>query len=271
MSYIKKLAVFNCVAFIGTILINTLANLIPFNGLTTGELSALYPNLFVPAGITFSIWGVIYSLLGIFTAYQLIVAFKTKDSVVTFIHKIGYWNILLGVGNMLWVILWHYRYVGASVIIMVLMLISLIFIYNNLSIGRAAASKKEVFLVHINFSVYLGWISVATIANVTAFLVSINWQGFGIPEAIWTVILMVVSLALGLYFLHMRRDIFYSAVIAWAFIGIYLKRTAAGTEAVRSVITMSIIGISVLAILIILALLRKRAYIFTDVLPSSRK
>jgi len=264
MNYTKKLAIFNVIIFIGTVIVNVLANIIPINGITTGELSDLYPNLFVPAGITFSIWGLIYLLLGIFTVYQLLVALKSNYGQNTFVDDIGIWNIVLGIGNMLWILLWHYKYVGLSVIVMIVMLLSLIVIYKKLQIGRGVSPKKEVFLVHINFSVYLGWISIATIANITAFLVDINWNGLGIAPSTWTVIVMSVGMMLALFFIYRNQDIFYALVVNWAFLGIYLKRTAPGVEAVRPVITWSIIGMIVLTATILFAIIKRRVYIFNN-------
>lgn len=260
MNYTKKLAIFNLLVFIGTIIMNALANVLPINGITTGEISDLYPNLFVPAGITFSIWGIIYTLLGIFTVYQLIVAFNSKDGEETFVNKIGIWNIVLGIGNMIWILVWHYTYVGLSVIIMISMLISLIIIYKRLDIGKAVKKKSEVFLVDITFSIYLGWISIATIANITAFLVDINWYGFGIAPEIWTVVLMTVGIILGLIFVYFYKDIFYALVIDWALLGIYLKRTAEGTTAIRLVITWSIVSMIIISLAILLAIFKKRIY-----------
>jgi len=264
MNLTKKLAILNVIIFISTVIVNALANLIPINGITTGELSDLYPNLFVPAGITFSIWGLIYLLLGIFTVYQLLIAFKSKYSLNSFVGDIGIWNIVLGIGNMLWIFLWHYKYVGISVIVMIVMLLSLIVIYRKLQIGQGVSSKKERLLVHINFSIYLGWISIATIANITAFLVDINWSGLGIAPSTWTVIVMSVGMILALIFIYHNKDVFYALVVNWAFLGIYLKRTAPGVEAVRLVITWSIIGMIVLTAVIIYAFINKRIYIFNE-------
>jgi len=262
MNSTKRLAIFNLLVFIGTVVMNILANLLPLNDLTTGEVSALYPNLFTPAPITFSIWGLIYTLLGIFTVYQLIVAFKAKEGTETFVDRIGIWNIVLGLGNMLWILAWHYLYVGLSVIIMLIMLISLIIIYRNLGIGHTVKDKLEVFLVHINFSIYLGWISIATIANITAFLVSINWNGLGISSKIWTVIVMTVGIVLGLLFIYLYRDIFYALVIDWALLGIYLQRTAEGTALIPSIILWATAGMIIITLAVIIAILRKWVYIF---------
>lgn len=262
MSITKKLAIINVLVFVGTIIMNTLANLLPINNLTTGEVSELYPNLFTPAGITFSIWGLIYTLLGIFTVYQFIIAFRTRAEEITFVDEIGIWNAVLGLGNMLWILAWHYLLIGTSVIIMLIMLFSLIMIYLRLHIGRGKKKKLEVFLVHINFSIYLGWISIATIANITAFLVAINWQGFGISPVIWTLVVMSVGILLALLFIYLHGDIFYALVVNWALLGIYLKRTAEGTSAIRPIITLSILGIIIITFAVILAFIKKRVYIF---------
>ncbi|MDR5658003.1 tryptophan-rich sensory protein [Serpentinicella sp. ANB-PHB4] len=260
----RVLSIFNLLVFIGTIVVNFLANQLPINNLTTGEISALYPNLFTPAGFTFSIWGLIYTLLGIFTVYQLIVAFNTKKKEQTFVDKIGIWNIILGIGNMSWIFAWHYLYIGTSVIIMLVMLISLIMIYRNLGIGKGSKPKKEIYFVFINFSVYLGWISIATIANITTFLVSIDWNGFGISQPFWTVIVMSIGIILGLLFIFKHNDIFYGLVINWALFGIYITRTSEGTVSIPSIIACSVIGIVIISICIIYALIRKSAYIFNN-------
>ncbi|SET79224.1 hypothetical protein SAMN05660297_03519 [Natronincola peptidivorans] len=258
----RSLAILNAVAFIGTITMNVLANLLPINDLTTGEVSALYPNLFTPAGLTFAIWGLIYTLLGIFTFYQLVKAFRRRLYKDNFIQDIGLWNFILGLGNMIWILAWHYLYVGVSVIIMLVMLTSLIIIYRRLEIGKDTRNLKEILLVHISFSVYLGWISVATIANITAFLVAIDWQGFGISPVTWTIVVMTIAILLGLLYILKNQDIFYAAVIIWALFGIYLQRTAEGILPILAIIITSIIGMILLGIVGLAAILKRRAYIF---------
>ncbi|QUH27251.1 hypothetical protein HZR23_07295 [Serpentinicella alkaliphila] len=254
------IGILNVFIFIGTIVVNGLANIIPINNMTTGEVADLYPNLFVPAGITFSIWGLIYFLLGIFTVYQLYIAFKSNINTPSFVDKIGIWNIVLGLSNMMWILFWHYLFVSISVIIMLIMLLSLIIIYRRLQIGKGNSSQMEVLLVHINFSIYLGWISIATIANITAYLVDINWDGLGIPSSIWTLALMSVGVFLSLIFIYVYRDVFYALVVNWAYLGVYLKRTSPTVMPVRSVITWSIICIILLTTAIVFAVLKKRIY-----------
>lgn len=161
------LAVSNLVAFTGVLVVNGLANALPINNRTTGELSDQYPNLFVPAGLTFSIWGAIYILLAVFTVYGLKTAIR-KDAEAQFIDRIGIWFFLSCIVNTGWVFAWHYEAVTISLLLMLALLSCLLLIYLRLHIGDRNGSRKEKFCIHLPVSVYLGWITIATIANVTA-------------------------------------------------------------------------------------------------------
>ncbi len=225
--YMRKIRfqIVNIIGFGGMIIVNFLANYLPINGKTTGELSAQYPNLFVPAALTFAIWGVIYLLLAFFVIFQAKDLFKkSKDMNIYFINDIGWLFFVSSLANMAWIFAWHYEKVILSLIIMIILLFSLIKIYLNLNIGREKVTKKIKYLVHLPFSVYLGWITVATIANVTAVLVHLGWNGFGISEVFWTVLVIAVATIITLVILSTRGDIFYSLVIIWAFLGIVIKR-----------------------------------------------
>ncbi len=239
---IKAWALLNLVGFIGTIIVNALAITLPINNRTTQELSDFYPNLFVPIGLTFSIWSIIYLLLLIFIVHQLRFAFrKSSNPRNNFIDKIGPWFLISCVANMLWIIAWHYEIVWLSLLIMFCILGSLIAIYESLEIGRSSAKKEEKVLVHIAFSVYLGWISIATIANFTALLVNYKWGGFGIEDYGWAIALIAIGAGLGLRMLTFRKDIFYALVVAWAFYGIYLKQSM-GTETENLYVTYAALG-----------------------------
>lgn len=252
--------ILNLLGFIGVIVVNTLANALPINGITTGQLSDLYPNLFVPAGLTFAIWGLIYLLLAVFSVYQLVCAFGSNSSQGDFIDKIGIWFFVSCLANMAWIFVWHYQWVFLSLVIMLTILGSLIAIYQNLGIGNSSASNREKYLVHLPFSIYLGWISIATIANVTTVLVDTGWNGFGISEAIWAVVMIVIGTALTFRMLLSRNDIFYSLVVVWAFLGIWLKRSSAGVDPVQIVIWTSLIGLILILVGIILQVARRRVY-----------
>ncbi len=214
----------NIILVIVTIIINGLANVLPIGGKYTGELSDNIPNLFVPAGITFSIWGIIYVLTIIFAVYLAKDLFKTEKTTKPFLEKISYFFILASLANIIWIFLWHYEQVVLSLLAMILLFASLLLIYLRLNIGIEAVSIKEKLFIHVPISVYIGWITVATIANVTSVLVTIGWDGFGISEELWTIIVLIVALIITILILIKRRDFAYCAVIIWALIGIYLKR-----------------------------------------------
>jgi hypothetical protein len=216
----KYLQIINIISFLTILIVNILANTLPINGKNTGELSDLYPNLFVPAGYVFSIWFVIYLLLLGFTIYQA--SPKRRES--EFINKIGYFFGISSLANMIWIFMWHYEIVPLSLLAMIILLGSLIIIYLRLDIGRNVPPREEKIFVQLPFSIYLGWITVATIANVVALLVSINWGRFGISEVTWTVGIISVAIILTLINVQKRGDIGYSMVIIWTLGGIIVKQ-----------------------------------------------
>ena len=220
----QVLQISNIIAYFIMIFFNALSGTGVFNNQTIGEVSDEYPNLFTPAGITFSIWSVIYLFLLIYVFYQARDVFKDQKEEMPFLDQISFFFILSCVFNSLWLIVWLYDLVLLSVVIMILLLLSLMAIYLRLNIARGDLNKKEKIIIWTPFSLYLGWITVATIANVTVFLVSINWDGFGIAPFIWTVIVIIVALVLTLTILYTRKDLVYPLVTIWALIGIIIRR-----------------------------------------------
>jgi hypothetical protein len=238
----------NLAAFLATIAINAMANALPINGRTTGELSDLYPNLFVPAGLTFSIWGIIYLLLAVFSIYQIAAPIRTSAE---FLRSIGPLFIIASAANIGWIYLWHYQRVSASLLLMLVLLASLLGIYLRLGIGVGAASWRQKLLVQLPFSVYLGWITVATIANVTVVLVHVGWNRFGASQELWTVVVLIVAALITLAVLFTRNDPFFALVILWAFVGILIKRLAVDSPPSRAIIitlavSMGVIGVALL-------------------------
>jgi len=221
---LQLLQVGNIIIVILTIIVNGLANILPIGGKYTGELSDNIPNLFVPAGITFAIWGIIYVLIILFAIYLEKDLFKKETTTKPFLEKISYFFILANLANIIWIFLWHYEQILLSLLAMLLLFVSLLVIYLRLNIGIEKISIKEKLFIHVPISVYIGWITVATIANVTAVLVTIGWDGFGISEEIWTILVLIVATIITILILIKRKDYAYSAVIIWALIGIYLKR-----------------------------------------------
>jgi len=221
---LKLIQIGNILAVIITVIVNGLANLLPIGGKNTAELSDNIPNLFVPAGITFSIWGIIYLLIILFAIYLAKDLFKKEKTTKPFLEKISFFFILASLANIIWIFLWHYEQVTLSLLAMLVLFASLLVMYLRLNIGKEEVSLKEKLFIHVPISVYIGWITVATIANITAVLVTIGWNGFGVSEEIWTMLIMIVAAIITILMLIKRKDCAYSAVIIWALIGIYIKR-----------------------------------------------
>lgn len=248
--------VLNSIGLLATLIVNYLANALPLNGKTTGELSDAYPNLFVPAGITFAIWAVIYSLLLAFIIYQIVWLVRNDEARTNFLDQIGYWFLASSLFNVSWLFAWHWEIIGLSLVLMLGILISLIMIYVRLGIGLNEVVTGERLAVHIPISVYLGWISVATIANVTTLLVDIGWNGFGIAAATWAAIMVIVAAALAVLLLLQRKDFAYALVIIWALIGIIIKRMADNSQPDEAVITAAYVGIGLIVVAGIYKLIR---------------
>lgn len=210
----------NIVAFVLVVVVNILANLLPLNGKTTASISDSYPTLIAPAGYVFSIWGIIYALLLVFTVFQALPSQKDKP----FLSQIGYFFLLSSLANAVWLFLWHYGQIALSILPMFLLLASLILIYFRLQIGRSSVTMSEKLSVHVPFSVYLGWITVAPIANVAAAAVSLDLNGLGLGEVAWTVLVIIIALIITLGVIATRRDVAYSLVIIWALVGIVVKQ-----------------------------------------------
>ena len=200
--------------------VNILASWLPINGVTTQEISEKYTNLFTPAGITFAIWGLIYLLLFFFVIYSVFILNDFQETRKLNLAKIGWLFIGTCLANSAWLFAWHYDAIFISVLIMLILLMLLIYIY--LSIPSELTCIQYIAL-RLPFSVYLGWITIATVANITAFLVSIGWQGFGLSEAFWTVLVMLVAIGLALIFIWKYHDVAYALVIAWALLGILIN------------------------------------------------
>ena len=257
---VLSLSILNLLGFIGTVVVNALATTLPLNNITTGELSDLYPNLFVPAGLTFAIWGLIYVLLGIFVIYQLMPSVRRDAQKVDFVQRIGPLFFVSCLANIGWIFAWHYKIVPLSLVLMLILFGSLIAIYLRLNIGKSEAPKTEKYLVHLPFSVYLGWITIATIANVTALLVNINWNAWGLGEQFWAIAVIIVGIAIALSVLFTRKDIFYCLVVDWALLGILLKRLSPTEVPAQSVVVVTIVGLVLVTSGVIAQLIRKKVY-----------
>jgi benzodiazapine receptor len=218
----------NLLAVMVAIVINGLANALPLNGQTTGEISDRFQVYFVPAGYVFSIWGLIYVGLIAFAVYQALPSQRNNPR----LRRIDYLFALSCVANVAWLFFWHYEVFPLTLVAMLALLLLLIAIYLRLGIGRAQVSTAEKWLVHVPFSIYLGWITVATIANVTSLLDYLNWSVWGISPEAWTVIMLVAGVGIASAVSLTRGDVAYMLVIVWAFAGIAVKH--AGTPVVAT-------------------------------------
>jgi translocator protein len=259
---IGALQLLNIVFFVLVIVVNGLADFLPINGQTTGEISNQYPNEFVPASITFSIWAVIYSMLFLFCLFQGSTLFETARRSISkrerFVERIGYLFVYSCVFNCCWILAWHYQQLLLSVIIMLGLLLTLTLIFVRLHAAGAQSDAKARWFVYMPFSVYLGWISVATIANITAWLVGQGWNGFGLDGSTWAIIMIIAAGLLAVLMLAKKDNVFYSLTIVWALAGIAIRQNALA-DRLNSVTLAALCTAGIILLLSLLQILRKRA------------
>ncbi|MCB0936046.1 MAG: tryptophan-rich sensory protein [Mycobacterium sp.] len=214
------------VTYVAMVAVNFLANALPLNGRGTGEVSDAYPSLFTPAGLTFSIWGVIYLLLGLHVLHQLgLFRGERGADRDALLNRVGVLFSISSLANTAWVFAWHYDIIPLSAVLIIAILVCLILITNTLR--TAGLTGRERWLVGVPFSVYFGWTTVATIANITVLLVSLHWKGFGLSESMWATVIVVVGMVIGTATMLRNRDIAYGLVLIWAYLGILLRQTSA--------------------------------------------
>jgi translocator protein len=225
----------NLVALAGTVVVNGLANALPLNGQTTGDVINRDPVLFLPANWVFSIWGLIYLSLAVFVVYGLLPAGRRNPRLA----RISPLFVLSCLANGVWLFLWHWERLPLSMVAMLVLLGSLIGIYGRLRAGGSTPSRGERLALWWPFSLYLGWVSVATIANATVTLDRAGWDGWGIAPAVWAAIMIVVGGALAVALGLGLADPVYAAVFVWAFVGLAVRQQdtalVAGTAAIVAV------------------------------------
>jgi translocator protein len=221
----------NVVGLALVLVVNGLANALPLNHQTTGQISDRFPVYFVPAGYVFSIWGIIYLGLIAFAVYQALPAQRADPR----LRSVDALFLLSCVANAAWIFLWHYELFAFTLLAMGTLLVSLVAIYVRLGVGRAWTSPAERWLVHVPFSVYLGWVTVATIANVTDVLYWAGWSGWGVPPQAWAIAMLVVGAVLTAVVILRRADVAYALVIVWAYAGVAVKQTGAPAVAYAAI------------------------------------
>lgn len=232
------------IGVLATIAINGLANALPLNGQETGAISDRFAIYFVPAGYVFAIWGLIYLGLLAFATYQALPAQRTNPR----LRAVGSFFAVSNAANIVWIFLWHYEIFPATLAVMLVLLASLIAIYLRLGIGRTRVARSEAWLVRVPFSIYLGWITVATIANATQLLYFLGWNGGAISPQAWATIMLAVAVVVAALMAWTRRDAAYLAVLVWAFTGIALKHAATPTVAIGAWVAAALVAALILLV-----------------------
>lgn len=256
----KNKSVFNTIAFIIMIAANALSVLLPINGKHTRDISDEFPNLFAPAGFTFSIWSLIYLSLLSFVVYQLWLAFSGKkpDALAKIMGGMKEWFLVSAVANATWLFAWHYELIPVTVGLIMILLASLFIIHLNFGIAKAPATLAEKIFIYFPFSIYLGWISIATIANITTLLVYAGWAGSSQTQIWWTICMIGIGTIVSVIMILRRSNILHALVAVWAFYGILYKRREAGILEQQPIIHACIIAIGIIAIAISWQLYRKQ-------------
>ena len=234
------LKISNLIAFLATLCINYLANTGLINGNTMATVSAKYENLFTPAGYAFSIWGIIYLFLLGFVIYQGLSLFN-KAKTNNLATQVGWWFVVSCVANSLWVFAWLYEFIGVSVILMFVLLFSLLNIIVKTNMERWDAPFKTILFLWWPFCIYSGWIAVASIANIAVYLTKIGWDGFGLSEITWAIIMILVASILNIFITWNRNMREFALVGVWALIAIAIANWEVQPTIVYTAIVTAII------------------------------
>jgi hypothetical protein len=237
-------------SYVFMVVMNALATTLPLNGQTTAEISDRYDTLFAPIGYTFAIWGVIYLLLGVYSVYQLI-----RDNAI--IRSITPWFIASSLLNGVWIVAWHYDVLWLSLVIIVALLVTLIVINKTTTAGRF--NWPNTLALRLPFSVYFGWVTVATVANASALLVQQGFQGgFLFDEQGWLIAILIVAAAIGTTTALINSSAGYGLVLVWAFWGILARHLSpeGWDQQYPSAILALQILVPVLAVVTVVAFIR---------------
>ena len=230
-----------------TLVVNGLANALPLNGQNTGQISDRFNVYFVPAGYVFSIWGLIYIGLIAYAIYQALPAQRENPR----LRATGWWIALGGLANSAWIFLWHYNQFPLTLVAMLVLLATLIVTYLRLGVGCTTITAGEKWAVHLPFSIYLGWITVATVANISDVLDFLKWDRFGIAPEIWMSIVLAAVLVIAILMNFTRRDVAYATVLLWALAGITVKQAGVPVVVIPTWITFGLIALTLAAALFV--------------------
>lgn len=230
------------IATVITIVVNLFSSFI--TGKSVAAISDKFPVPVTPAGWAFSVWGIIYIGLIAYAIYQALPAQRANPR----LGRIGYLYLLGCVANVAWLFLWVNEQITLSLVAMLVLLLSLIALYLRADMNRSNIDRVERWCVNIPFGIYMGWITVATIVNVTVVLYNLGWNGLGISPEIWTTILLVIGTVIALAVGITRVDIAYMATVAWAYSAILAKNIPTPLISITAGV---MIGVLLLAIILI--------------------
>ena len=247
------LLISNTLSLIFALVLNGLAGSGAFNGKTVGDISARYDTLIAPTGYAFAIWGVIYLLLLLFVGYQWYGWLRNRED--TALKQTGVWFTLGNIANGLWIFAWLNEYLGISVLLIFMLLFSLIMLTLRLRLEIWDAPLRTIVFVWWPICIYLGWIVVASVANVAAYLVSLGWEGGFLSPPAWTVIMIAVAAGIYLLLIFTRNMREAALVGIWAFIAIAVRQWSVHSEIVYATLA----GAAVLLIVVSWHRYKKRA------------
>lgn len=233
----------NAVSYIFMVVMNGLATTLPLNGRTTAEISDSFANTFAPAGYVFSIWGVIYTALLIFIGYS----FTKRGRESLAVRRVGWLFVTNAIANGIWIIFWHYGMFPATMALTIVLLVTLCLIAVRIGTPSQAATRADRWMVHLPFAIYLGWVSVATIANAAVMFLDMGWNGEPLTPEAWTLALIAIATGIGTVMVLRRGEVAFAGVLIWALVGIAVKQVDApwvpeGAQAAASLLGIISLG-----------------------------
>jgi hypothetical protein len=250
----KTLSILNTLCFLLAFLISNLSQLGVFGNKDIADISRKYETLFTPSGTTFAIWGLIYLSLFVFCFYHLVKAFNSPENneFNKYTQSIQYYFAINNLAASAWVIAWLNEQLALSVILMLIQLITLLIINIRLHLYNPHTNWAVKLITQMPLSIYFGWICIASIANISAWLVSLNWNGTGISATYWTIILIGLSALLTLFIIFVRRNLFFALVVLWALFGIMQKNKIADPVLYQNIIQAAITAMAIIVLAIII-------------------
>jgi hypothetical protein len=262
MKKIKALAIFNAVSLLIHISIAYFTQAKMISSQDVGEVSAKYESLFTPAGMTFGIWVIIYTTLGLLCLYHIIIAYKhdKPHPANTDLLRMNGWFIFVNLASAAWLIAWVHEELAVSVVLIFAQLLGLAIIHQRLRLYDPLKPAGLKLATQFPLSIYLGWISIAAIANSSSYLSSIQWDGFGISASKWVIIMMSGAVLLSALMIFARKNIHFGLVVAWGLYGIILKRQAINAELYEPVIITAWAAIGLIFLFSVVQLIRNIGY-----------